>query len=273
MRKWIIFLVLLAIGEISIALYLTHWSHQFWQSVGDKVLTDFYTQLGYFTIAALIYCFISGMSVYVARRASVEWSKILYENTKNREFSQYAFDNIPQRIENDINVYPQLAIGLIFGFMKAFGYIVVFSIALCTQLSYIYVIILSIYTVIGFFIGKKVAQPLIKLNYNQQAANATFRREIIQENFQKCVHLWLGVAVQTKKLTYFSSFWGQLSVILPLILIAPAYFGTAMTLGALMQGVRIMNTLLENLLYPLNSFGNINDLLASRKRLKEIDII
>jgi putative ATP-binding cassette transporter len=81
------------------------------------------------------------------------------------------------------------------------------------------------------------------------------------------------LARQTKKLNYFQQFYGQVAVIIPICVLAPSYFAAAITFGVLMQAVSIMSTVLDNLSYGINSFGEINRLLSCKRRLKEAGVI
>jgi ABC-type uncharacterized transport system fused permease/ATPase subunit len=83
----------------------------------------------------------------------------------------------------------------------------------------------------------------------------------------------LGLAKKQKHLTYFQQFYGQLGVIVPLLIIAPLYFSSGMTIGTLMRFNSLGATILDNMSYGINSFGLINRLISCRKRLKEVNIL
>lgn len=77
MRKYIIWLILFAIIEITGALYLTVWREHFWNAVSQKQGHELLLQLGIFTIVALIMCFVSGFSGYLLSLTAIEWRKKL----------------------------------------------------------------------------------------------------------------------------------------------------------------------------------------------------
>ncbi len=272
MYKYIVILVTLAVGEITASLYLAVWRHDFWQAVTDKNLCIFITQLGIFTVVALVYCFLSGMATYVSRITALKWTKRLIDEALPKLHTLKG-ENLNQRIENDCNEFPDLTITLLFGLTRSIMYIIGFSIAIMYNFAIMYVGVLVIYAVIGSLLTKVIAKPLINMNYTQQSHAATFRNCLTEINFTNLLQISLGIAKKTKYLNYFQTFWGQLSVVLPLIIVAPAYFSTGMSFGSLMQLNGSMGTLLDNLLYPLNTFSQYNRLLSCKKRLKEVGII
>lgn len=271
MRKYLIWLVLFAIVEISLALYLTFWRDHFWQAVGNKQSIEFMKQLCVFTGVALCICFTSGISGYLVSLSAIKWREKL--NSKAFAVRESRIENINQRIQADCWDYPTLCLTLGFGTIKAVSYIVVFCTAMFLSFSWWYTAILVIYSVCGTLVAKWVAKPLISLNYQQQRVEATYRNNLSVDNFADCVRLMLGLAKKQKHLTYFQQFYSQVGVVVPLILIAPEYFTSAMTLGTLMRFNSTSSTILDNMSYGISSFADINRLLSCRKRLKEASIL
>ncbi len=157
--------------------------------------------------------------------------------------------------------------------MKAIFYIVVFSISLVLSFHWWYLGILVSYTILGSVITNYIAKPLINLNYEQQRVEASYRNDLTIINFKDCIVIMLGLAKKQKHLTYFQQFYSQVGVIVPLIIIAPFYFTSAMTIGSLMRFNSLSSTILDNLSYGISNFATINRLLSCRKRLKEAQII
>ncbi len=182
-------------------------------------------------------------------------------------------ENLSQRWQMDCKEYPELVLTLGFGLCKALLYIIVFSISLVLNFHWQFLLILTGYSIVGSVIASYVAKPLIKLNYEQQRAEATYRNDLSINNFKDCILLMLGIAKRTKRLTYFQQFYLQIAVVIPLIIIAPTYFTSAMTVGMLMRFNSVGNTLLENMNYGISSWGQLNMLLSCRKRLREIGVI
>lgn len=271
MKRYIIFLIMLGVVEISLALYLTFWREDFWQAVGDKQSLDFIKQLSIFTVVALVIGLVSGLSGYILNLTAIRWREIL--NTKAFTIQDSRIENFNQRQQDDCMQYPDLFLSLIFGSAKALVYIVVFSVSLLLSFDWWLLVIILLYSGVGTVLTRYIAYPLIHLNYEQQRAEASYRNTLSIANFGDCVRIMLGMAKKQKHLTYFQQFYGQVGVVLPLIIVAPIYFTTGMTLGSLMRFNSLGSTILDNVSYPINVFAMINKLLSCKRRLKEAGII
>ena len=102
---------------------------------------------------------------------------------------------------------------------------------------------------------------------------ASYRADLTEINFRECIAVQFNLAKKLKHLQYFQSLYGQLGVVIPLIIIAPAYFTTGMLLGSLMQANHMMGTIADNLSYGINNFEVFNKLLSCHRRLKELTVI
>ncbi len=271
MRKYLFWLVIFAALEISLALYLTFWREAFWNAVSQKQSLQFIQQLIIFTIAALIICFVSGFSGYLVSLTAIKWREQL--NEKAFTVRELQVENMNQRIQEDCMAYPDLFLNLAFGTLKAMIYVVVFAISLILSFSWVFLGVLLGYSLVGTAITHYVAKPLISLNYQQQRIEATYRNNLSIDNFKDCIIIMLGIAKKQKHLTYFQQFYGQLGVIVPLLIIAPYYFTSVMTIGALMRFNSLSSTILDNMSYGISSFAMINKLVSCRRRLKEVGII
>jgi putative ATP-binding cassette transporter len=271
MKRYLIYMALLSIIEIALAFYLTEWRHTFWDFVEKRNYNGFLTQIGIFTGVALVLCFVASYAQYCGTLAAIKWREKL--NTKTSSVARPSIENLNQRIQEDCKEYPDLMIQVLFGFGKALVYVIVFAISLAISFSWVYLTIILTYAILSTWIAKKISMPLISLNYQSQRAEATYRNGLSVRNFEDCIQIMLGLAKKTKHLSYFQTFYGQVAVILPIVIVAPAYFSAALTLGGLMQCTSIMSTISDNLSYGINSFNIINRLISCRKRLKEIGVI
>lgn len=268
MKKHIAYIVMLSILEILLSMYLTEWSAKFWNYVEHKDFHGFLIQIGVFSVVALAFCIVNAWAGYYITMCAIKWRQVL--NKKALILQGCGAENTNQRIQQDSSDYPALMLNVIFGLGKAVVYIVVFSAMLIINYSVIYLLIITSYAIVSTMIARYIAKPLIVLNYKTQQAEATYRNNLTESNFNSCIDIMFGLAIKTKKLSYFQTLYGQIAVILPIIIVAPAYFGSALTLGGLMQATRIMGTVTENMSYGINSFNQINMLLSCRKRLDEI---
>jgi putative ATP-binding cassette transporter len=271
MRKFIVAIIILVILEIALSLYLTFWREGFWNAVQQKNLGCFTHELIVFAVVALCICFVSTYSGYFTARIAIKWRKHL--NSKAIQLPEDAVSNVNQRIQEDCRDYPFYVLLVGVGFAKAVMYVSVFATSLILEFNIKYLIFILLYAMISTFIARKIAKPLISLNYKAQCAEATYRNDLSFHNFQDCIAIMLGVAKKTKHLTSFQSFYGQLAVMLPIIIVAHDYFLGGMTIGGLMMATSTMAVVSENMSYGINSFSSINKLISCRVRLKEIGII
>ncbi len=270
MRKYIIYIVLLALIEISLALYLTFWKELFWNYVEQKDFHGFCIQIGVFTIVALLFCFVSAYSDYFSTLCAIKWR----EKLNNKAYSTISnLENVNQRIQDDCYQYPSLMLTVLCGLGKSIVYVLVFSISLAINFNLVYLGIIVAYASISTIIAQRIAKPLLSLNYATQQAEATYRNDLSGFNFKNCIKIMTGMALKTKRLAYFQTFYGQIAVVLPIIIVSPAYFGSALTLGALMQATGTMGTITDNLSFGITAFNQINKLSSCKRRLKEINVI
>lgn len=273
MKKNILAIIIIISIEMALSLYLTWWRETFWNSVSVKNASSFIFQLEVFTVIALFICFSNGITGYLINRVAIYWRERL--NTKALALhNPTTIENSAQRIQEDCKEYPALVLELIFGTIKSLLYVIVFSTALLLHFSYDLFLILIAYAIVGTIISHVIAKPLIKLNYELQRREATYRSNLDVCTFTDCIYIMLGLARKQKHLNYFQSLYAQVGVVLPLIIIAPSYFTqSAMTLGILMRFNSTGSTILDHLSYGINSFNSINRLLACRQRLKEMKVI
>lgn len=271
MRRYLALMCVLGLMEIGLALYLTEWRHTFWDIVAERKWHDFLSQIAIFTGVALILCFVSAYATYCGTLAAIQWRVKL--NTKAFTVRESRIENVSQRIQEDCREYPNLMITVGYGTIKAVTYIVVFSISLILQFNWLYLCLILVFSTVGTVLARYIAYPLIHRNYEFQRVEASYRHTLCQTVFQECLIVMFGLAKKTKHLQYFQTFYGQIGVIVPLIIVAPAYFTYKLTLGGLMQASSIMSTILDNLSYGINTFGDINRLISCRKRLKELGVI
>lgn len=114
-----------------------------------------------------------------------------------------------------------------------------------------------IYSVLGTVLTHLIGWPLVGIDFRQQRYEADFRfnlvrvrenseqiallrgeraeRERLLTRFGHVVENWLAIMNRTKKITAFTASYNQASVIVPYVLVAPAYFADKIQLGGMMQ--------------------------------------
>lgn len=216
---------------------------------------------------------------------------------------QDATDNPDQRISEDISQFVNLSLGLITGFLKQMAILGVFGVVLW-ELSgsftfelagneiiiYGYMFWFSlVYSGLGTWLAHKVGRKLISLNFDQQKYEADFRFNMmrVRENsesiafyrgesaelegfdlkFSNVIKNYWQLMKKTKHLNFYATGYGQLAVIIPLILAAPRYFSKEMQLGGLMQTVSAFGKVQDALSYFVDSYDTLANLAAVINRL------
>ncbi|MBP2631777.1 MAG: transporter ATP-binding protein [Firmicutes bacterium] len=212
-------------------------------------------------------------------------------------------DNPDQRISEDIDQFVSLTLSLSLGFLKQITMLGAF-IAILWELSgvitlpigsnqitiYGYMVWISIlYAAIGTYLTAKIGNPLVRLNYDQQRYEANFRFNMVRlrENsesvafyggekpekagllvrFEQVFKNYWDLMKYGKRLTWFTSGYGQLAIIFPLLMAAPRYFSGAMQLGGLMQTARAFGNVQDALSFFVDSYTTIAQWQAVVKRL------
>lgn len=278
MKKYITYIIFLSLIEISAALYLTFWRELFWNYVEARNFHGFCIQIGVFTFVAFIFCLVNAYAGYFTTLCAVKWREsmnyrihnIVNINGLRDKFKAREIENYNQRVQEDCRDYPDLFLQLVFGLGKSIVYVVVFSVSITINFNWVYLGIIVVYAIVSTLIAQRIAKPLVSLNYATQQAEATYRNNLTGLNFANCIQIMLGLALKTKRLSYFQTFYAQIAVVLPIVVVAPAYFGGALTLGALMQATGTMGTITDNLSFGITSFNIINKFKSCKRRLHEI---
>ncbi|ADH87962.1 ABC transporter domain protein [Ancylobacter novellus DSM 506] len=182
-----------------------------------------------------------------------------------------AADNPDQRIAEDIRAYINQTIGLFLGLLNAVMTLASFAVILwglsgsfsfnlfggSWNIPGYLVWAAFAYAALGTLLAHLIGRVLVKLNFDQQRYEADYRvdlvrvrengeqialmegepveRERLLARFSHVVNNYWGIMIAQKRLTWFTSGYGQLSTIFPFVVVAPAYFSGAIQLGQLMQ--------------------------------------
>ena len=216
---------------------------------------------------------------------------------------QSSTDNPDQRISEDINSFVSLTLQLIIGFLRQITTLVAFSFVLW-ELSGDFKFNLGgseivipgymfwfsvIYSGVGTFLVHLVGRKLIGLNFDQQKYEADFRFSMmrVRENaesiafyrgenselegftarFKNVIENFRRLMTKTKHLNFYANGYGQLAIIVPLILAAPRFFSKEIQLGGLMQTISAFGRVQDALSFFVDSYGTLANLGAVINRL------
>jgi len=178
-----------------------------------------------------------------------------------------AIDNPDQRIADDLRIFVDYTLSLSLGLLSAVVTLASFLTILWALSGSLEVWGFSIpgymvwaalaYSIVGSVLTHLIGRPLIRLDFNQQRFEADFRFSLvrIRENsegvalyrgereeegglrrrFEAVIANWWALMQKQKHLTWFTSFYGQLAIIFPLVVVSPRFFSGQIQLGAIFQ--------------------------------------
>ncbi|MDR3410122.1 MAG: ABC transporter ATP-binding protein/permease [Formivibrio sp.] len=208
-------------------------------------------------------------------------------------------DNPDQRIAEDVAQFVSSTLSISLGLLRSVvtlasfigilwtlsGPITLAGVTIPGYMVWVAIIYALIGTIFTILIGRK----LVGLNFQQQRFEADFRFGLvrIRENAES-VALYRGENVEggrlsarlgnvvanfwalmrmQKRLGWFTSFWGQLAIIFPILVAAPRFFAQKITLGGLMQINSAFGQVYGALDFIIGSFGSLANWKAVIDRL------
>ncbi|KAA0577128.1 ABC transporter ATP-binding protein/permease [Azospirillum sp. Sh1] len=217
------------------------------------------------------------------------------------QFANTGTDNPDQRIAEDLRGFVQLTLSLSLGFLTNLVSLVSFLAILWSlsgsvtipwldiDLPGYMVWVALVYAVAGTWITHKIGRPLARLSFDQQRYEADFRFALVRlrenaesvalqqgetqeargfgDRFARVVANWWSLMRTQKRLVWFTSAYGQIAVIFPLLVAAPRYFSGALPLGSLMQTSQAFGQVQGSLSWFIDAYVNLADWHATTSRL------
>lgn len=212
-------------------------------------------------------------------------------------------DNPDQRISEDINLFVSHALTLSLGLLREGVTLISFIVILwhmsgtleipLGQTVFVvggYLVWAAIaYAGLGTWLTVKLGKPLVSLNFIQQRYEADFRFSLmrLRENsesvalykgqkeeeknflarFQRVFGNYWQLMNLNKRLTWFTSGYGQLSIIFGILVAAPRYFANKISLGEMFQIADAYGTVQSSLSFFIDSFTQLAEWKAVIDRL------
>ena len=202
-------------------------------------------------------------------------------------------DNPDQRIAEDVHLLISHTLALFIGGMRSVVTLATFVVILwglsgtltvpvggfsITLPGYM-VWVALLYAIAGTWFTDWIGRPLVRLNFDRQRYEADFRFSLVRfrentegvalyrgeadefrgflERFEAVVRNWWGIMHRQRRLTYFTSGYGQAAWITPSVVAAPRYFRGELGLGGLMQTVGAFNQVQDALSFFVVSYKEI----------------
>jgi len=282
----------------SINILFSYLNRDLMTALQEKNLTAFYHCLFLFAGGFIIATPVTALFNFVQQKTAINWRLWLTTNFLGKYFQNRAYyhisndptiDNPDQRIADDINslTHNNLAILLIvFNSLVQF-----FAFAgILWSISIKLVLILLIYAVFGTVISILLGKRLLDLNFQQTRRNADFRYGLMhirdnaesiafyrgedRDNSQVLGRLRSAISnnlllvAWERNLSFFTTGYNYIPLILPLVILAPQYFAGQISMGVLMQATGAFGSVLSALAVIVTNFSTLSSIAAGAARLE-----
>jgi putative ATP-binding cassette transporter len=219
-----------------------------------------------------------------------------------------AADNPDQRIAEDIKEFVEktleIGVGLLSAIVTLFSFVVILWTLSAAAPLVLFGTTVSIpgylvwaalfYAVVGTVLTHLVGWPLVRLNFQQQHFEADFRFNLVRvrenseqiallrgeaaetdrllDRFGKIIANWRGIMQRTKRLTFLTAGYTQISIVFPLIVISPAYFAGTVQLGGLMQTADAFGSVQGALSFFVTAYRQLAEWRAVIERLAGFEL-
>lgn len=312
---FIISILVLTIALVGFDVVFNYWYNYFYNALQSYDVHTSVKLLVIFFVLAAINIVLQVYRFYLSQLFGLRWRRWLTEQLLGIWLAKRGYyylenfdiktDNPDQRIQEDAGTLISNSIDLTVGLVAAVTTFPAF-VYILWSLSGVLTIPLGplgtihvhgylvwvglLYNLIGTLATFKIGRPLIKLNFEQQHREATFRyaaidlrthaehvalyrgeqhqKSILDKLFGKVLDNWYAIILRQKLLLWFTGGFNQAAVLLPLIVALPNYFDKVFLLGGLMQSIRAFSSVQDSLSYLVNSYTQIAQWRAISQRLQ-----
>lgn len=238
-------------------------------------------------LAILMFAYIA----FLGNRYTFRWRQAITEEytPKWKEMDSH-IEGASQRIQEDTMRFATHVWSLGQGFLKAVMTLVFFLPLLWTlssgfEIPGYLVWIALLMSIGGLVVSAFIGRKLPRLEYNNQKAEAAFRKSLVRCEDAKNAHtlddLWLQFADikrnyfnlydQYKYYSLFENFYFQSAVVVPYLVSAPQFFAGAITLGTLVQIGNAFDKIHEAMSFFTDRWMTVTELQSVILRLKEFE--
>src|SRR5580700_5348513 len=214
-----------------------------------------------------------------------------------------AADNPDQRISDDVKLFVDQTLTICVGLLSAIVTLASFVVILWGLSAESPLTIFGaefhipgylvwgalIYAVFGTALTHWIGSPLVNLDFQQQRYEADFRFNLVRvrenseqiallrgesaergrlsERFGRVVGNWYAIMSRTKRLTSLTASYEQAAVIIPIVLVMPAYFADKILLGAVQQTAEAFGSVQQALSFFVSAYRSLAEWRAVVARL------
>jgi len=287
-------LLLLSQSLVGFNYFFVLWNGRFYDSLEQKNISAFFRESLIFCGIVIAFVLLVSLTRYHGQKYALRWR--IWMSQKGLEIwlkSRTQVEGSDQRIQEDLmrftNIFERF-------FLECFNSLVTIIVlvpmlyTLANNMSFLStfnlanVLLVSIvlYTSLGLLVSTKIANPLVKLEYDNQKIEANFRYNLVHArdganislSFFQDITSQLSTSYHEiyrlkKNFTLWQKTYDQASYLIPFLLIGSNYFSGAITLGALMQVRSTFSRIRNSMAYLLDHYSELTELLAISIRLLE----
>ena len=216
-------------------------------------------------------------------------------------------DNPDQRISEDVNTFTTQTVGLTMGLLNASVTLASFvgilwtlsgSFAFSFQggsytIPGFMVWVAVLYCLVGSVLSHYIGRSQIKLNFEQLRREADYRHHMMRvreysesialdsgqpvekahltSRFHAVLSNYLALIRAQKRLIWFTTFFGQVATVFPIVVAAPRFFSGAIQLGELMRISSAFNQVQNSLSWFVDNYSSLASWRATVDRLTTFD--
>lgn len=288
---------LLVLSQLSTAYgyFFIQWNRRFYDALEAKNAMGFYQESLVFMILVIFYVLTFSLTRYYGQQYALRWRMWMTNTALNcwlTDSHRGVLEGSDQRIQEDLMRFTLIFERFFLDCFNAVLLIVLFTPLLFTETQGLQLFGVSIgwvlfatsiiYTLIGMLVSAKIANPLIKIEYENQKLEAEFRYNLVHARdganikpsffaqlLQGITGNYNQMYSRQKNFNLWQKFYDQLSFLLPFLLLGTNYFGGFITFGAVMQIKSTFSRIRNSMAYLLDHYTELTEMLAISKRLVE----
>ena len=306
-KRWIwwaygglVILILSLYAQVQLTVAINEWYGAFYdllQHATEHNVSEFWAQILTFAKIAFPYVLIATLTAYFTRLYAFKWREaVTFDYLPQWRETEDEVEGASQRIQEDIYRFARIIESLGLQVVRAIMTLIAFLPLLWglskkvivpyvpQEGSLVWVALLV--SIGGLIISWFVGIKLPGLEYNNQKVEAAFRKELVYAEDDKeqyghiptMVELFTGLRINYIRLFnhygYFDIWlnsFEQLMIIVPLVLVGPALFTGAATLGIYMQVNNAFSKVRESFSIFIGNWTTITELRSIHKRLREFE--
>ncbi|WP_407899919.1 ABC transporter ATP-binding protein/permease [Scytonema sp. NUACC26] len=300
-RGLLAILLMLALVAAGLQVLISFMNRNLVNALTQKNIESFYRTVWIFVCVIVVAIPLVVFFDYVRKKLSLYWrrwltNQFLDEYFQNRAYYQInsdpQVDNPDQRISEDINSFTKVSLDFLLIVLTSVTTLIGF-IGVLGSISITLVIVLVVYALAGTVITVLIGKRLIGLNFNQLRKEADFRyglvhvrdhaesiafyrgeaqeSEEVKQRFDEAYRNFNRVIAWERNLGFFTTGYDYAIVLLPFVVLAPAYFAGQIQLGVITQAGIAFTQVLRALSVIVSKFEQLSAFAAGVNRLALFD--